>query len=72
MSRVYDVDPKFAATCSDITLCSDLKGFFTNLADEAVSMATAGWLRELEAVEEGKKVSFVMENEEVSYENNLC
>lgn len=67
MPRIYEeMDPKFAAMCSDVTLCSNPKGFFTGLAEEAVSMAGAEWLQELEKVEEGRKIAFVMENEEVT------
>ncbi|XP_028164357.1 SET and MYND domain-containing protein 4 [Ostrinia furnacalis] len=67
MSRVYeDVDPGFAATCSDITLYSKTKGFFKNFADDIVSIAeNDNWLDSFEKVEDGKKVAAVMENKEI-------
>lgn len=66
MSRIYEeVDPVYAATCSDITLCSNSKGFFKGLADDLVSLAGEEWLNKFELVEDGKKVTFFMENKEV-------
>ncbi|XP_063838050.1 SET and MYND domain-containing protein 4 [Ostrinia nubilalis] len=67
MSRVYeDVDPGFAATCSDITLYSKTKGFFKNFAEDIVSIAeNDNWLDSFEKVEDGKKVAAVMENKEI-------
>lgn len=67
MSRIYeDVDPAYAAVCSDVTLCSNSTGFFKSLAEELVSVAeTDGWLQTFEATDDGKKVSAVMENKEV-------
>ncbi|KAG7313155.1 hypothetical protein JYU34_000246 [Plutella xylostella] len=46
MSRVYEeLDPAYAAKCSDVTLYSDPKGFFKTLTDELVTLASSGgWL----------------------------
>lgn len=68
MSRVYEqFDPGFAATCSDVTLCSNTKGFFKTLTENMVSLAESdNWLQNFEKIEEGKKVAAVMENKEVS------
>lgn len=67
MPRIFEeVDPTFAATCSDVTLCSNPKGFFKNLSEEVVALAdTDGWLDSFEKVEDGKKVVTVMENKAV-------
>jgi hypothetical protein len=67
MSRVYEeFDPGYAATCSDVTLCSNTKGFFKNFAEDLVAIAESNnWLQEFEKVEDGKKVAAVKENKEV-------
>ncbi|KAL0902216.1 hypothetical protein ABMA27_000140 [Loxostege sticticalis] len=67
MSRVYeDFDPGFAATCSDVTLCSKTKGFFKDLAEDIISIAeNDNWLESFEKIEDGKKVTAVMENKEI-------
>ncbi|XP_041987605.1 SET and MYND domain-containing protein 4 [Aricia agestis] len=64
MSRIYEiVDPAYAATCSDVTLCSNNKGFFKKLADELVSMAEENeWLDKFENTEDCDKVRAVFEN----------
>lgn len=64
MSRIYeDIDPSYAATCSDVTLCSNSKGFFKNLAEELLEIAdTDAWLDSFEKVNDGKKVAAVLEN----------
>ncbi|KAJ8738071.1 hypothetical protein PYW08_000666 [Mythimna loreyi] len=67
MPRIYEeTDPGYAAACSNVTLCSNSKGFFKGLGEELVSIAdTDGWLDKLEAVEYGKKVATVLENKTV-------
>lgn len=67
MPRIYEeTDPNYAASCSNITLCSNSKGFFKGLGEELVSMAEAGgWLDTLEAVHDSKKVAAVLANETV-------
>lgn len=68
MSRVYEeLDPAYAAACSDITLYSNSKGFFRAIAEEAVAMASADqWLHKFDEVDDAKKVTAVKENKEVS------
>lgn len=68
MSRVYEeLDPTYAAACSDVTLYSNSKGFFCAIAEEAVAMASADqWLHKFEKVEDANKVGAVMANKEVS------
>lgn len=68
MSRVYEeLDPVYAAACSDVTLFSNSKGFFGAIAEEAVAMASANqWLHKFENVDDVKKVAAVMANVEVS------
>ncbi|CAH0703095.1 unnamed protein product [Spodoptera exigua] len=67
MPRIYEeTDPSYAATCSNITLCSNSKGFFKGLGEELVSIAEAdGWLDKFEAVQDAKKVAAVLANETV-------
>ncbi|CAK1555037.1 unnamed protein product [Leptosia nina] len=67
MSKIYDdVDPDYAATCSDVTLYSNKKGFFKNLADEVVSIAeSSGFTDIFERVDERAKLAAVMENEAI-------
>lgn len=69
MPRIYEeTDPNYAASCSNITLCSNSKGFFKGLGEELVSMAEAGgWLDTLEAVHDSKKVAAVLANETVRH-----
>ncbi|CAG4984743.1 unnamed protein product [Parnassius apollo] len=64
MSRIYeDVDPAYAANCSNITLCSNTVGFFKNFSDEIISIAEEdNWLQSFEKVEDVHKVTAVMEN----------
>lgn len=68
MSRIYEEsDREYAASCSNITLCSNSKGFFYNWGEELVTLAEAdGWLRNFESVDDGKKVQAVLDNETVS------
>lgn len=66
MSRFYQEDARYAAACSDVTLCSNSKGFFKGLSEELVSKADGDWLLQLERADEGQKVKVVMENKEVS------
>lgn len=68
MSRVYeDFDPSFATICSDVTLYSNNKGFFKNMAEDLVSLADKnGWLQTLENVKDNEKIRTVLENETVS------
>lgn len=62
-----ELDPAYAAACSDVTLCSNSKGFFCAIADEAVAIASADqWLHEFEKVDDTEKVAAVMANKEVS------
>ncbi|CAG4941880.1 unnamed protein product [Colias eurytheme] len=67
MSRIYeDVDSTYAEACSDVTLCSNKKGFFKNFAEEIVSIAESNeWLETFEKVADGEKVAAVMENEAI-------
>ncbi|XP_026741665.1 SET and MYND domain-containing protein 4 [Trichoplusia ni] len=67
MSRIYEEsDREYAASCSNITLCSNSKGFFYNWGEELVTLAEAdGWLRNFESVDDGKKVQAVLDNETV-------
>ncbi|XP_075991128.1 SET and MYND domain containing, class 4, member 2 [Anticarsia gemmatalis] len=67
MPRIFEeADAAYAATCSEVTLCSNAKGFFKTLGDELVALAdTDGWLDSFEKVEDGKKVTAVMENKMV-------
>lgn len=66
MSRVHlEVDAGYAAACSDVTLCSNSKGFFKGLAEDVLAVAGDAWLRELERADEGQKVKEVMDNKEV-------
>lgn len=66
MPHIYEeMDPTYAAACSDITLCSSSKGFFKSFAEDLVAMASAEWLQKFENIEEGKKVKAVLENKEV-------
>ncbi|KAG6446964.1 SET and MYND domain-containing protein 4 [Manduca sexta] len=66
MSRIYEeIDPSYAVACSDVTLCSNSKGFFKSLGEELVSLADAAWLDSFEKIEDGKKVSAVLENKDV-------
>ncbi|KAJ0183945.1 hypothetical protein K1T71_000368 [Dendrolimus kikuchii] len=60
-----EIDPTYAAACSDVTLCSSSKGFFKSLADEMVAISDVGWLQTFENVDEGKKVNAVLENKEI-------
>lgn len=68
MARVYeDVDPSFATICSDVTLYSNNKGFFKNVAEDLVSIADRdGWLETLETVKDNEKISTVLKNQTVS------
>lgn len=68
MSRVYEeLDPAYATACSDVTLYSNSKGFFSAIADEAVAMASVDqWLHKFEKVDDAKKVATVIANKEVS------
>lgn len=70
MSRVYEeLDPAYAAACSDVTLYSKSKGFFCAIAEEAVAIASVDeWLAYFEKVDDTNKVSAVMANKEVSIE----
>lgn len=70
MARVYEeLDPAYATACSDVTLCSNSKGFFCAIAEEAVAIASADqWLDNFEKVDDPKKVAAVMANKEVSIE----
>ncbi|KAL4717714.1 hypothetical protein ACJJTC_000863 [Scirpophaga incertulas] len=67
MARVYeDIDPGYADTCSDVTLCSSSKGFFKAFTEELVTIAeNKNWLKEFEKIEDVNKVSAVQENEEL-------
>lgn len=67
MPRIFEeMDRVYAATCSDVTLCSNPKGFFKNLSEEIVSIAnTDGWLDTFEKIEQGRKVQAVLENEKI-------
>ncbi|XP_069365158.1 SET and MYND domain-containing protein 4 isoform X1 [Maniola hyperantus] len=67
MSRVYEeFDAAFASICSDVTVYSNNKGFFKNLAEEIVLLAEVdGWLESFENIEDDKKVAAVMENHAV-------
>ncbi|XP_059055268.1 SET and MYND domain-containing protein 4 [Achroia grisella] len=66
MSRVYeDIDPAYAATCSDVTLCSNTKGFFKSLSDELVAIADKGWIKRLENMEEERKLQAIKDNKEI-------
>ncbi|XP_060809650.1 SET and MYND domain-containing protein 4 [Amyelois transitella] len=67
MSKVYEeVDPGFAVKCSDVTLCSNTKGFFKELVEELVSLADKDdWLQTFEKIPEAKKVAAVLEKKEV-------
>lgn len=68
MSHVYEeLDPAYAAACSDVTLCSNSKGFFCAIAEEAVAIASTNqWLHKFEKVDDAKKVPAVMANKEVN------
>lgn len=69
MSKVFEeVDPGYAATCSNATLCSNPKGFFRDLADNLVELAKKNdWLSQEFEKRNGdaEKISAVYENEEV-------
>ncbi|XP_026758379.1 SET and MYND domain-containing protein 4 [Galleria mellonella] len=66
MARVYDnIDPAYAATCSDVTLCSNNKGFFRNLSENLVAIADTEWLERLERMDEEKRVQAVKDNKEI-------
>ncbi|KAM3956896.1 SET and MYND domain containing, class 4, member 2 [Aphomia sociella] len=66
MARVYeDMDPAYAATCSDVTLCSNTKGFFRGWSEELMSNVDDDWLTRLENIEDGKKVQAVKDNKEI-------
>lgn len=68
MARSYEeIDPAYTATCSDVTLCSNSKGFFQELGEEIVNVADKnGWIKKFENIEEGLKVATFMNNKEVS------
>ncbi|CAF4743725.1 unnamed protein product [Pieris macdunnoughi] len=65
MSRIYDeVDSGYAEACSDVTVCSNKKGFFKDLANEVVSIAeSTGFLNTFDEIDERSKVKAVMGNE---------
>ncbi|CAH4038989.1 unnamed protein product [Pieris brassicae] len=67
MSRIYDeVDSGYAEACSDVTVCSNKKGFFKSLANEVVSIAeSSGFLNTFDEIDERSKVKAVMENETI-------
>lgn len=67
MSRIYEeFDPAFASLCSDVTVYSNKKGFFKNLAEEIVSLAEDdGWMQSFELTEDERKVTAVTENNTV-------
>ncbi|XP_050684054.1 SET and MYND domain-containing protein 4 [Leptidea sinapis] len=64
MSQIYDeADSAYATACSDVTICSNNKGFFKQLSDEIMSIAdTDGWINTFEKLDDTRKVSAVMEN----------
>ncbi|XP_063891041.1 SET and MYND domain-containing protein 4 [Helicoverpa armigera] len=67
MPRIYEeTDPGYAAACSNVTLCSNSKGFFKGLGEELVAMAEGdGWLDKFEAVDDGQKVAAVLDNKTI-------
>lgn len=67
MPRIYEeTDPGYAAACSNVTLCSNSKGFFKGLGEELVAIAEGdGWLDRFEAVDDGQKVAAVLDNKTI-------
>ncbi|XP_072930966.1 SET and MYND domain-containing protein 4 [Epargyreus clarus] len=67
MSRIYEeIDPAYAAACSDVTLCYSNKGFFRGFSEDIVSLAEAdNWLKTFEDLEDGQKVTAVLGKHEI-------
>ncbi|RVE43980.1 hypothetical protein evm_011364, partial [Chilo suppressalis] len=66
--EVYeDFDVEYATKCSDVTLCSNTKGFFKTLAEDMVSLAENNdWLQEFQKIEDSKKIEAVKNNKEIT------
>ncbi|CAG9789007.1 unnamed protein product [Diatraea saccharalis] len=67
MARIYEeLDVDYATKCSDVTLCSNTKGFFKTLAEDMVSIAeNNNWLQDFEKTEDAKKIEAVKHNKEI-------